>query len=224
MPGERRRGVEGDDHRSRFEFPCDRRSNSPDSGIGNSQDNHVGAIKRFSSRDAIQTKPLLHQILAGRAALHVANLEPRTLKIAGQPIPHLPAGPKQSNFRNHFRTIHRPLHRRVRMPERTFHPRLPHETGSPPKLVRTGGESKGIDGCPTFAQADSGFPVELAGVDEPHAAFLNESRTRGCWWRPVQEIRIRGTKTMSEAQRPLSPYRLADPSHTIPQNGKAATF
>jgi hypothetical protein len=52
-----------------------------------------------------------------------------------------------------------------------------------------------MDGCPTFAPAYSGFPVELAGVDELHAAFLNESRTRGCWWRPVQEIRIRGPKT-----------------------------
>jgi hypothetical protein len=24
-----------------------------------------------------------------------------------------------------------------------------------------------------------GFPVKFGGVDEPHAAFLNESRTRG---------------------------------------------
>jgi hypothetical protein len=38
----------------------------------------------------------------------VANLEPGALEIAGQPIPHLSAGPKQSNCRNHFRTIHRP--------------------------------------------------------------------------------------------------------------------
>jgi hypothetical protein len=29
------------------------------------------------------------------------------------------------------------------------------------------------------------FPVYLVGVGEPHAAFLNESRTRGRWWRPV---------------------------------------
>jgi hypothetical protein len=55
------------------------------------------------------------------------------------------------------------------------------------------------DGCPTFAKADSGFPVELSCVGALHAAFLNESRTRGCWWRPVQEIRIRGTKTGGEA-------------------------
>ena len=45
-----------------------------------------------------------------------------------------------------------------------------------------------------FASAYSGFPVELAGVVELHAAFLNESRTRGCWWCPVQEIRIHGPK------------------------------
>ena len=66
---------------------------------------------------------------------------------------------------------------------------------------------KGINGCPTFAKAYSGFPVELPGVGELHAAFLNESRTRGCWWGLVQEIRIRGTKTMGEAQRSLSLHR-----------------
>jgi hypothetical protein len=65
--------------------------------------------------------------------------------------------------------------------------------------------SEGIDGCPTFAKACSGSPVDLAGVGEPHAAFLNESRTRGRWWSPVQEIRIRGTKMMGAALRPLSP-------------------
>jgi hypothetical protein len=63
--------------------------------------------------------------------------------------------------------------------------------------------SEVIDGCPTFAKAYSGFPVELARVGEVHAAFLNESRTRGCWWSLVQEIRIRGTKMMGAAQRPL---------------------
>jgi hypothetical protein len=52
------------------------------------------------------------------------------------------------------------------------------------------------DGCPTFALAYSGLPVELSGVGSLHAAFLNESRTRCCWWSRVQEIRIRGTKTM----------------------------
>src|ERR1700736_4047979 len=55
------------------------------------------------------------------------------------------------------------------------------------------------DGCPTFAQAYSGFPVELPGAGDLHAAFLNESRTRRCWWRLVQEIRIRGPKTMGAA-------------------------
>jgi hypothetical protein len=29
-----------------------------------------------------------------------------------------------------------------------------------------------------------GFPVKLVGVDELHAAFLNESRTRGRWLGP----------------------------------------
>ncbi len=46
-------------------------------------------------------------------------------------------------------------------------------------------------GSQTSAQPGSGFPVELAGVGTLHAAFLNESRTRGLWWRPVQEIRRR---------------------------------
>src|ERR1700733_16111162 len=54
-----------------------------------------------------------------------------------------------------------------------------------------------------------GFPVELAGVGGLHAAFLNESRTRGSWWCPVQEIRIRGPKMMGEAQRSLSLRLLA---------------
>jgi hypothetical protein len=67
-----------------------------------------------------------------------------------------------------------------------------------PAGVRSIAVSEGIDGCPTFAKAYSGFPVELAGVGAPHAAFLNESRTRGCWWSPVQEIRIRGPKTMGQ--------------------------
>jgi hypothetical protein len=37
------------------------------------------------------------------------------------------------------------------------------------------------------AAAAPGFPVELVGVDELHAAFLNESRTRGRIQRSVQE-------------------------------------
>ncbi len=60
-----------------------------------------------------------------------------------------------------------------------------------------------IGRVPTFAKAYSGFPVELSGVGELHAAFLNESRTRGGWWGLVQEIRIRGPKMMGAAQRPL---------------------
>jgi hypothetical protein len=46
----------------------------------------------------------------------------------------------------------------------------------------------------------SGFPVEIAGVGEVHAAFLNESSTRGCWWRPVQEIRIRACLTQTRLE------------------------
>jgi hypothetical protein len=77
-------------------------------------------------------------------------------------------------------------------------------------------KSQAIDGCPTFAQAYSGFPVELAGVGTLYAAFLNESRTRGCWWRPVQEIRIRGTKTMGAAQQSLSFYPRSTRATAVP--------
>src|ERR1700689_1003200 len=37
-----------------------------------------------------------------------------------------------------------------------------------------------------------GFPVEFVGVDELHAAFLNESRTRGRVRGSLQEIRGMG--------------------------------
>ena len=66
-----------------------------------------------------------------------------------------------------------------------------------------------------FAKAYSGFPVELDCVGELYAAFLNESRTRGCWWRPVQEIRIHGPKTMGAAQQALSLNRQQNPSVLI---------
>jgi hypothetical protein len=36
-----------------------------------------------------------------------------------------------------------------------------------------------------------GFPVEFVGVDELHAAFLNESRTRGRCLVRAQEIRVK---------------------------------
>ena len=52
----------------------------------------------------------------------------------------------------------------------------------------------------------------VAGVGELHAAFLNESRARGCWWRPVQEIRIRGPKKMAAAPT----IALATGTHTKP--------
>jgi hypothetical protein len=38
--------------------------------------------------------------------------------------------------------------------------------------------------------ASPGFPVELGGVGELHAAFLTESRTREPVWSLVQEIRV----------------------------------
>ena len=34
------------------------------------------------------------------------------------------------------------------------------------------------------------FPVKMVGFQELHAAFLNESRTRGALWDRVQEIRV----------------------------------
>src|ERR1700722_9618209 len=77
-------------------------------------------------------------------------------------------------------------------------------------------ELEGSDGCPRFAPAYSGFPVELSGVGALHAAFLNESRTRGRWWSPVQEIRIPGPKKMGEAQRSL----LINEGQTLSENLK----
>ncbi len=38
--------------------------------------------------------------------------------------------------------------------------------------------------------ASPGFPVELVGVGEVDAAFLNESRTRGRVQRSMQEIGV----------------------------------
>src|SRR5277367_1064773 len=40
-------------------------------------------------------------------------------------------------------------------------------------------------GAPWQESGSPGFPVDLVGVGELHAAFLNESRTRRRWWRPV---------------------------------------
>ena len=58
-------------------------------------------------------------------------------------------------------------------------------------------------GAPCSPERTPGFPVEFPGVDELHAAFLNESRTRICWWRPVQEIRDHGPKKLGAALRML---------------------
>ena len=48
-----------------------------------------------------------------------------------------------------------------------------------------------------------GFPVELVGIGEIHAAFLDESRTRGLVQRNVQEIRV--------AQRADTPDTVKNP-------------
>src|SRR6204780_5621757 len=50
-----------------------------------------------------------------------------------------------------------------------------------------------------------GFPVKFVGVDELHAAFLNESRTRGCCWCRVQEIRVSRSFFARCERPPLSP-------------------
>jgi L-rhamnose mutarotase len=41
------------------------------------------------------------------------------------------------------------------------------------------------DSAKAVERASPGFPVDLFGAGELHAAFLNESRTRGRWWHPV---------------------------------------
>jgi hypothetical protein len=88
------------------------------------------------------------------------------------------------------------------------------QSGRGPETCRLKPAQRESDRCPTFATpvpacrgAYCGFPVELVGADELHAAFLNESRTRGCWWCPLREIRIRGPKTKGAAQRTLWLFR-----------------
>ena len=46
---------------------------------------------------------------------------------------------------------------------------------------------------PIFSCRDARIPVEIVGAGEVHAAFLNESRTRGHVQRSVQEIRDAAT-------------------------------
>jgi hypothetical protein len=77
-------------------------------------------------------------------------------------------------------------------------------TALPLKPLDARTPSDGKTGAPRSPKRTPGFPVELAGAGELHAAFLNESRTRSRGWRPVQEIRIRGPKMMGAAQRSLS--------------------
>jgi hypothetical protein len=49
-------------------------------------------------------------------------------------------------------------------------------------------------GAPCSPQRTPGFPVELPGVDELHAAFLNESRTHTRRWRPCRKSGTMGRK------------------------------
>src|SRR5271156_4970584 len=95
MAGEGSSGVEHHHHRSWFQFPCDRSSDLADSGIRNRQDHNFGALKSFMGDYTLQTKTTLQMLLASGTAFHMADLERCRLKIAGQPVPHLPAGSKQ---------------------------------------------------------------------------------------------------------------------------------
>jgi hypothetical protein len=52
------------------------------------------------------------------------------------------------------------------------------------KLHRKSGFRAGLT---SGSRPYSGFPVELVGFDQVHAAFLNESRTRGFWWAPCRK-------------------------------------
>jgi hypothetical protein len=61
--------------------------------------------------------------------------------------------------------------------------------------MRTPPRSVVMDGCPTFASAYSGFPVDLTGVGELHAPFLKrKAHTRPVSSAAWQEIRVGMTK------------------------------
>jgi hypothetical protein len=62
-----------------------------------------------------------------------------------------------------------------------------------------------------------GFPVELVGVGEPHAAFPTESRTRRHGWSRVQEIRV----GMTNGRVALSSVAVTE-GWTEPQQGTRA--
>jgi hypothetical protein len=47
------------------------------------------------------------------------------------------------------------------------------------------------------------LPVKFVGVDELHAAFLNESRTRCSYLVPVREIRVKPFFGLSGTKRLL---------------------
>jgi len=93
------------------------------------------------------------------------------------------------------RSVLEPIIRRKRSEPQRLQKRAlqaAEKVGEPPQALFPGR-------VPHVRPAYTGFPVDLACVGELHAAFLDESRTRGCWWRPVQEIRIHGLNTTGEA-------------------------
>jgi hypothetical protein len=50
-----------------------------------------------------------------------------------------------------------------------------------------------------------GFPVKVGGVDELHAAFRKESRTRGCWIEPRTGNPGQGNALIQNCSWALSP-------------------
>jgi hypothetical protein len=59
-------------------------SDVADCGVVNREDNDIRSIKSFVGRNSIQAG--LHMVLAGRAALHMANLKLRTFEVGRQAI------------------------------------------------------------------------------------------------------------------------------------------
>jgi hypothetical protein len=59
-----------------------------------------------------------------------------------------------------------------------------------------------------------GFPVKGSWGNELHAAFLNESRTRGTGWRCVQEIRVSHTLFVGDVGKPLRLIQKFQPSRS----------
>ena len=78
-------------------------------------------------------------------------------------------------------------------------------------------------GAPCSPWRTPGFPVEFPGVDELHAAFLTESRTRIRRWRPVQEIRDHGPKKTGRSpfERFYSARKAASAGRAVVHGAKA---